>query len=403
MNETNEKKGGKIGSIIGTCVLAIVCGVGGWICSTIYGRKAQKSAAAPMQMPAQTIASAKVVEMPYNLPQKSIAHVEAMQEVDLLPQVDGYIKEILFKEGDLVKAGQVLYRLDDERYQAVVNQRKADLEAAEAEARRSERYWQRMQNADARGITQLERDNAEAGAEKAKASVLQAKANLVVAEYDCKKAQVIAPISGQIGKSNAYIGDYVAPSKGALAHIMQIDPIRVSFPLTDRDYISWRLAQKAGTQEPFRMRLALPNDAIYDCEGSFDFDDNEMSATTATIIMRVKFPNPDRLLIPNSYVTMLADYENPPKYPTVQQTAIIDMPGGGVGVYVLDEKTHTVEARAVKVLPAHDGLIPVTEGLKVGETVITSGTRKLHNGMKVSEVTPTSNAENDPNYVPVEV
>ena len=111
------------------------------------------------------------------------------------------MKEILFKEGDIVEAGAVLYVLDDERYQAVANQRKADLAAAEAEERRARRYNERMQKADERGITQKERDDAEAGFERAKAAVLQAKANLVVAEYDLKKAKVVAPISGQISLS----------------------------------------------------------------------------------------------------------------------------------------------------------------------------------------------------------
>lgn len=405
MTNTTEKKGGAVGAVIGTAVLVIVSAVGGWIAGDVYGRMTKKSAAVGMPPAApETVATMVVTNLPYNLPEQFVAHAEALQEVDLLPQVDGYVKEILFKEGDLVKEGQVLYRLDDERYQAVVNQRKADLESAEAEARRAERYWERMQKADARGITQLERDNAEAGADTARAAVLQAKANLVVAEYDCKKAQVVAPISGQIGKTTAHVGDYVAPSKGALARIVQVDPIRVSFPLTDRAYVAWRQAERQNKLggDDHRMRLILPDGSSYDREGAFDFDDNQMSLTTATIMMRLRFPNPDRLLVPNSYVTLLADKKAPPLYPTVQQTAIVDLPQGGVGVYVVKEDG-TVEARAVKTLPVHDGLIPIVEGVKAGETVVTSGTRKLRDGAKVVLATPTSNEENDPNYEPTKL
>ncbi len=405
MTNTTEKKGGAVGAVIGTAVLVVASAVGGWIAGDVYGRMTKKPAAAGLPQAApETVATMVVTNLPYNLPEQFVAHAEALQEVDLLPQVDGYVKEILFKEGDLVKEGQVLYRLDDERYQAVVNQRKADLESAEAEARRAERYWERMQKADARGITQLERDNAEAGADTARAAVLQAKANLVVAEYDCKKAQVIAPISGQIGKTTAHVGDYVAPSKGALARIVQVDPIRVSFPLTDRAYVSWRQAerQKKLGGNDLRMRLVLADGSVYDREGAFDFDDNQMSLTTATIMMRLRFPNPDRLLVPNSYVTLMTDKKTPPLYPTVQQSAIVDLPQGGVGVYVLKEGD-TVEARAVKTLPVHDGLIAVTEGLKAGETVVTSGTRKLRDGARVVFVTPTSNEENDPNYEPTKL
>lgn len=403
-NTENKEEKSRAGAVAATIILAAVCAAGGWIAGDIYERVAEKPHGAAVQPEAiETVATMVVTNLPYNLPEQFVAHAEALQEVDLLPQVDGYIKEILFKEGDLVKEGQLLYRLDDERYQAVVNQRKADLEAAEAEARRAERYWERMRKADARGITQLERDNAEAGADTAKAAVLQAKANLVVAEYDCKKAQVYAPISGQIGKTAAHVGDYVAPSKGALARIVQVDPIRVSFPLTDRAYVDWREdASKGLSGANHRMRLILPNGSIYDKEGAFDFDDNEMSLTTATITMRLRFANPDRLLVPNSYVTLIADKKTPPVYPTVQQTAIVDLPQGGVGVYVVQAEG-TVQLRAVKTLPVHEGLIPVTSGLKAGETVVTSGTRKLRDGAKVRLEKATSNEENDPNYKPTEI
>ena len=410
-NENEKKgKGGAIGAVIGTLVLAVACAVGGWVANDLWPKKPPVMPQMPQM--AATVAVKEVEERPYNLPEKFVAHAEAMQEVDLLPQVDGYIKEIKFKEGDIVKAGAILYVLDDERYRAVANQRKADLEAAEAEARRAERYWERMQKADARGITQKERDDAEAGADKAKAAVLQAKANLVVAEYDLKKAVVAAPISGQIGKTSAHVGDYVAPSKGALARIVQIDPIRVTFPLTDRAYIGWRTALKKGKAPDYRMRLMLPDGSEYGEEGKWDFDDNEMSKDTATIIMRLSFPkdtatiimrlsfpNPDRLLIPNSYVTLLTDRKTPPKMASIPQQALFDLTGGSQGVWVLKDD-ETVEQRVVEVREMSEGWSPVISGLKTGEKVVISGHGKLAPGMKVKVVEPTMNDDLDPNYQP---
>jgi membrane fusion protein (multidrug efflux system) len=391
----NREKSGKsaIGSVAATVVLAAACAVGGWVARELKPQPKQGAAQGMPAMPPQTVAVSEVKKMPYTLAQKFVAHAEAMQEVDLLPQVDGYIKEMKFKEGETVKVGQLLYVLDDERYLAVVNQRKADLAAAEAEARRAERYFKRMTEADARGITQLERDNAEAAAESAKAGVLQAKANLVVAEYDLKKTRVFAPISGQIGKSNMYVGDYVAPSKGALARIVQIDPMRVTFPLTDRNYIAWRRAKEAGKGGDYRLRLVLADGSVYGQEGSWEFDDNAMSLETATIQMCLSFPNPDRLLVPNSYLTLLSDDKVPPEYPSVPQSAIVDMPGGNVGVYVLKADS-TVEARAVKVLPTDKGFVPVVEGLAIGEKVVSSGVGKLGNGMKVVLAAATATDEN---------
>ena len=256
-----------------------------------------------------------------------------------------------------------------------------------------------MQKADERGITQKERDDAEAGFERAKAAVLQAKANLVVAEYDLKKAKVIAPISGQIGKTSAHVGDYVAPSKGALARIVQVDPIRVSFPLTDRAYIGWRTAGKKGKAPDYRMRLILPDGSEYGEEGSWDFDDNAMSKETATIIMRLSFPNPDRLLIPNSYVTLLTDRKTPPKMPCVPQQAVFDLSTGSQGVWVLKDDM-TVEQRVVALREMSEGWCPVVSGVAPGEKIVISGLGKLGPGVKVKVVEATSNDDLDPNYKP---
>ena len=395
------EKESTLGSIIGTIVLAAVCVAGGWIGKDMWPKSAGNDAAAKAAAAAAaaqlTVAVTNAEMRVYNLPERFVAHAEAVQEVDLLPQIDGYVKEIKFKEGDVVKAGQLLYVIDDERYQAVANQRKADLAAAEAEARRAERYYERMQKADERGITQLERDNAEAASEKAKAAVMQAKANLVVAEYDLKKTTVVAPIAGQIGKSSAHVGDYVSSSKGALAKIVQIDPIRVSFPLTDRAYIAWRQSQRKGADHAFRMRLILPDGSEYDQEGKWDFDDNQMSRETASIMMRLSFPNPERLLIPNSYVTLLTDYQEPPSYPSVPQQAIVDLPGGNQGVWILKDDM-TVEQRPVETKEAFGGWIPLVKGVKEGERVVISGISKLGPGVKVALAEPTSNDDINANH-----
>ena len=397
MKDKTQENGSKIGSAIGVAVLVTASVTGGWVACSLWP---EKTAVKP-QLPtmAASVAVRAVEKRVYNLPERFVAHAEPVQEVDLLPQVDGYVKEIRFKEGDLVKAGDILYVLDGERYQAIVNQRKADLEAAEAEKRRADRYFTRMEKADARGITQLERDNAEAAADSAKAAVMQAKADLVVAEYDLKKTLIVAPISGQIGKTSAHVGDYVSPSKGSLSRIVQIDPIRVSFPLTDRAYVGWRSAQLKGSAPDYRLRLLLPDGSEYKGRGAWAFDDNTMSKETATIIMRLVFPNPDRMLIPNSYVTLLVDYQNPPKLPSVPQQAVVDLSTGSRAVWVLKDDM-TVEQRVVETREANAGWTPVDKGLAAGEKVVVSGVAKLAPGMKVTLAEATGNEDLDPNFQP---
>lgn len=394
-NSEKKSNASAVGTAMGVLVLVAASVVGGWVACDLWPKEDPKIAPPPQQKP--SVAVMPVAKRTYNLPERFVAHAEPVQEVELLPQVDGYIKEILFKEGDIVKAGDVLYVLDGERYEAIVNQRKADLAAAEAEERRSIRYWERMRKADARGVTELERDNAEAGAQSAKAAVMQAKANLIVAEYDLKKTRVIAPISGQIGKTSAHVGDYVSPSKGALARIVQVDPMRVSFPLTDRAYVSWRNARLKGKAPDYRMRLVLPDGSEYHGEGKWAFDDNTMSKDTATIIMRLEFPNPDRLLVPNTYVTLLVDDKAPPEIPCVPQQAVMDLPSGDRALWVLRDDM-TVEQRVVTVGEMSKGFVPVYKGVSTGEKVVISGVSKLATGMAVMVVEPTDNDDLNPEY-----
>lgn len=394
-NSENKSKLSAVGTAMGVLVLVAASVTGGWVACDLWPKEAPKPMVPPQQKP--SVAIMPVAEREYNLPERFVAHAEPVQEVELLPQVDGYIKEILFKEGDIVKAGDVLYVLDGERYEAIVNQRKADLAAAEAEERRSVRYWERMRKADARGVTELERDNAEAGAQSAKAAVMQAKANLIVAEYDLKKTRVAAPISGQIGKTSAHVGDYVSPSKGALARIVQVDPMRVSFPLTDRAYVSWRNARLKGKAPDYRMRLQLPDGSEYSKEGKWAFDDNTMSKDTATIIMRLEFPNPDRLLVPNTYVTLLVDDKKPPMIPCIPQQAVMDLPSGDRAVWVVRDDM-TVEQRVVSVGEMNKGFLPVYKGVATGEKVVISGISKLATGIAVQLTEPTGNDDLNPEY-----
>ena len=147
------------------------------------------------------------------------------------------------------------------------------------------------------------------------------------------------------------------------------------------------------------MRLVLPDGSEYGEEGKWDFDDNAMSKDTATIIMRLSFPNPDRLLVPNSYVTLLTDRKAPPKMPCIPQQAVFDLATGSQGVWVLKDDM-TVEQRVVELREMSEGWMPVVKGLKLGEKVVISGIGKLGPGMKVALAEPTDNDDLNPKYVP---
>jgi RND family efflux transporter MFP subunit len=389
--------------VFGWLVTAACFGLIGWMAHELMPKGSPKTAAGGPGQGAPTVAvtAEAVTNMPYNPPDIFVAHVEPVMEVDILPQIEGYIKEVKFNEGTSIKQGDLLYLIDDERYAATLEQYKAalakaetEISSAEAEQDRADRYLKRLRAADTRAITQSDLDKAEADAAttkaavaQAKAGVLQAKANIAAAEYDMKHTKVYAPITGQIGKTLVHVGDFVAPTKGSMARIVQMDPVRVTFPMTDRAYITWReeVAKAGGhMQQNRRMRLILPNGSLYNRDGEWAFDDNEMSASTATILMRSSFPNPDKVLIPNTYVKLASDLIQPPSYPSVPETAILDFTDG-VGLWVM-KPDGTAEKRLVKVIGTYKGFSAIGAGVKEGETVVDEGCHKVMPGVKLTVV-----------------
>lgn len=317
-----------------------------------------------------------------NPPVSFIGHVEPIRDVDLGARISGYVTKVNFKEGSIVKEGDLLFEIDPEPYEAIVAVHKAELAQAEAEVDRAERYLKRLKASDVRGITQSDMDKSESDVASGKARVEQAKASLRLAEIDLKHCRITAPIAGKIGRTIANIGDYVAPSVGTLARIVQLDPIRVVFSVTDREYVGIRekIAEDLLNAE-LRIRIKLPTGTIPDLIGERDFEDNEMSSTTATLPVRVKFDNKDTLLVPNSYVTVLIDAKTPAKYPVVSQSALVTASDGDY-VYVVG-KNLKVSKRKVKLGDVENGRVELHDGLKPGERVVVEGVQGLIDGISV--------------------
>ena len=398
----NVMKNSLVSACVSLCALLSAAGIG-WFAHAFWGGSSPKAGRSTSKEPA--VAVDVVHAEKFNPPEEFIGHVEPIQEVDILPQIEGYLKEVEFKEGDAVKAGDLLFVIDDERYSADEGVAKAELESArskvvqaEAAVDRAERYLRRLKAADARGITQTEMDAAETGLSadraalgSARAAVSQAEAKLVATAYSQKHTKIYAPISGCIGKSLRHVGDYVSPSKGALARIVQLDPIRVSFPITDRAYLSWgrNAALKGSTVgDTRRLRLRLADDSIYSAVGSWEFSDNEMSAETATLIIRAQFPNPVRALVPNAYVTVLADEADPQPVPVVPNLAIAKS-GQSTGVWMMGSDS-TVHFREIELGLRSKGKAHVLKGLESGEKIVVQGVHKLGEGMRVKVVPASS-------------
>lgn len=325
----------------------------------------------------------------WNPVESYVGHVEPTLSVDVLPQVEGYIKEVHFKEGATVKAGDLLYTIDDERYSATLRLRDAQLQSAEAEKARADRYLARLKSADARGITQSDLDTAISDAGTTAAKVEEAKANIGLSRYDEKHTKIYAPIGGVIGKSAVYPGDFVSSSKGALARIVQSDPIRVNFPIPDRDYYRLRHEVKDDSAgiDARRVRIRLPDGSLYNQLGHWDFRDNEIDSLTATLQIRLSFANPADVLIPNTYVTVETDSAKPSMRLQFSDRGLVDLPGGGTGVWIVgaDMKAHL---RKITVTGLYKGSISFTGDVPAGTQYVYEGKQKLFEGaqVKLSEV-----------------
>ena len=381
----------------------LVIGVGmvtlvavGWFGNQVLGPKERTRAAVEVAAPAVAVGVAKTVE--FNPVTEYVGHVEPIQETDILPQIEGYVKKVCFTEGAFVKAGDILFEIDPEQYEASrrlryseVRSAEAKVTVAQAEVDRAERYFNRLESADDRGVTATERDTAEttlasakAALNAARAEVEQAKAAAAIADFNMKHTIVKSPISGRIGKALRHVGDYVSPSKSALAEVVQTDPIRVVFPITDKDYGAWQAAAERGGRElkdSRRLRLRLADGSVYGKLGTIDFGNNKVDRETATVVLHARFENANGALLPGAFVRVVSDESHPPRLLTIPCGAV-EQTAKGVHVWLL-KPDGAVKATAVETGATWNGMTTVLKGLDDGAKVVVAGGFKLRDGMKV--------------------
>ena len=339
----------------------------------------------------------------FNPPAVYVGHVEPAEVTDILPQIDGYIRRVCFTEGAKVEKGDLLFEIDDEQYLAAKNLRHSEVASAEArvtvaqaEVDRAERYYRRLAAVDERGVTATERDTAEttlasakAALNAANAAVGQARASAAIADFNLRHTKIHSPISGRIGRAMRHVGDYVSPSKSPLARVVRTDPMRVVFPVSDRDYDAWQAAAERGGRavgDTRRFRLLMPDGSHYGHEGEIEFGDNEMSRETATLAMRVAFPNPAGRLVANAFVRVLSDERNPASALVVPTSALVRS-DEGLQAWKIDGdcRAHPV---AVETDGEWNGLSRVAKGLSEGDKIVSLGAFKLKDGDAVRVVAP---------------
>jgi membrane fusion protein, multidrug efflux system len=314
-----------------------------------------------------------------------IGRVTAIDKVDIVARVPGFIEERNFTEGQLVKKGDLLFRIEQATYKAAVEQARATLakaKAAEVNAKlQLERGKELVRNSN---IPQATVDQRAADEEAAQASVMEAQALLDQAEINLGYTEIRSPIDGRIGLATFTVGNLVQPSSGKLATIVSQDPVYVIFQASERDVLEYKrkILESRDNNAQATIRIKLPNGSVYPHSGVNNFLDVQVDPNTDTVAVRAQVPNPEVLLIPGGVVGVTVERGAPRSALVVPQSAI-QLDQAGRYVLVVDA-AKKVELRRITTGAEQGRNVVVTGGLKEGELVIVEGIQKVRPGQVVT-------------------
>ena len=321
---------------------------------------------------------------------KSIGHTEAINTVKITAAVDGFLKEINFKEGSMVKAGDVLLQIDPLRYQAAVQQAEAALAQIEAQIiYASKRYIRLDALAKQFATSKEDMETALASLEELKAKKAGAEADLTKARKDLDDCTMRAEIDGRIGRLQYSAGNYIHKGE-VLATITQIDPIYMRFPLSQYDVNSIFHGPKEITRRA-DVRLTTPDGRRYPNVGKVAIVDNRLADATDTYTLWAQFSNKDHVLTHRGIGALQVSLTDTADVTLVPLTAV-QHDADGAFVYVVDDQ-NIVSLRNVVAGSIQGRLQSIYSGLQIGETVIVDGSHKTRVGATVVPVHVQANEQ----------
>ncbi|MCF8709222.1 efflux RND transporter periplasmic adaptor subunit [Rhizorhapis sp. SPR117] len=349
----------------------------------------QQQASAPAGPPQVSFITA--TEQPVTLSSELPGRTSAYETSEVRPQVSGLIEKRFFQEGDLVRAGQPLYRIDSTPYEAQVASARAALARASAAIASTEALARRYgELVKINAISRQEAENAQTSAQQAQADVAAQQAALRNAEIDLKRTTIRAPITGQIGRSTYTVGALVTAGQSeALTTIQRLDPIYVDIQQSSAEVLNLRqqilsgeLSRDGGAA---RVRLKLENGSTYPAEGVLKFTDVSVDPTTGSQVIRAVFPNKRSLLLPGMYVRAELVEGTKSNGLLVPIRAVSRDERGNPTALVVgpDGKLQARQLSAPRTV-GQDWL--VTGGVRAGDKVVVEGAENLRPGTPVKAV-----------------
>ncbi|MTI18197.1 efflux RND transporter periplasmic adaptor subunit [Rhodobacteraceae bacterium RKSG542] len=307
---------------------------------------------------------------------------EALAQVSLIARVGGFLEPLQFVEGSFVKRGAPLFKIEQAPYEFAVAQAKANVESAQAQVNLAQlNYDRKKQLVEKDTISVSELDVVRANLKEANAALALREAELALRELDLSYTQVTAPMDGKVSTSPYREGAYVNSASGELATITSLDPIRVSFPISQGLMPNFYGADSAALS-PYRLQLRLTDGSIYEHDGSLDHFSADANPATDSVTARAVFPNPDLHLFNKQLVDIIISRRDAPTEMIVSQAALLMDQSG---TYVLKVNTDgVVEKAPVAIGRQSRGLVVIKSGLTEGDQVVVAGSQKARPGTKVN-------------------
>ncbi len=343
--------------------------------TTGCGPKAAQQSAPPPTVTVAPVEQKEIVEW-----RGFTGRTEPVESVDIRPRTSGYIEEVRFQSGQLVKKGDVLFVIDPRPNQAVFDQRQAVYDQAKSEADRTDK---------------LLKNNAisaeEAGARKARYE--EAKANLDSARLDLEFTQVRAPIDGRVSRALLTGGNYVSGTAGSaslLTTVVSVNPVYVYADIDEETLLKFNElvdAKKLGVNDAGKIpvELQLADETDFPHQGYIESFDNRLDSNTGSILLRAAFPNTDNRIVPGLFARIRIPLSDSHPALLVDERAIgTDQ----ANKFVLTlSATNTVQYQAVELGPLVDGKRIVRSGLTAGEKIVVNGLSHVRPGMPVTPET----------------
>jgi RND family efflux transporter MFP subunit len=320
-----------------------------------------------------------------------VGRFEAIEQVEVRPRVSGYVQSLGFRDGDIVKKGQLLFVIDPRPYQAALAQARADQASAEAQAVNARVELERAKTLLDKGfVSKSTYDSRLAQQRSADAAVAAARAQVQARQLDVSFTRVTSPIAGRVSDHRVDVGNLVSSSgqePTLLTTVVSLDPIHFAFTGSEAVYLKYQRADEAGTRTSSRyasnpVDIQLQDETGFNWHGRMDFVDNAMDTGSGTIRGRAVVANPDRILTPGMYGRMRLLGSGAYKALLVPDASV--MADQSDKVVMVAAVGDTVQPRKVTLGPIVDGLRVIRSGLSPSDRVIIEGQQRVRPGDKVA-------------------